>query len=69
VGSKCKTLLTVSAGLFTVLIGLHEEREVVSGALLSWEASLDNLGVGEQNSVETESGSFDWVFVHFFYLY
>ena len=49
---RCKTLLTVSALLFSILVGLHEEGEVVSSLLLSWEASLNNSGVREQNSVE-----------------
>jgi hypothetical protein len=65
---RCKTLLTVSALLFSILVGLHEEGEVVSCLLLSWEASLNNSGVGEQNSVEGESSSFDWVFVHFLFI-
>jgi hypothetical protein len=29
---------------------------------------LNNSGVGEQNSVEGESSSFDWVFVHFLFI-
>jgi len=65
---RCKTLLTVSALFFSVVVGLHEEGEVVSLGLLSWEASLNNSGVGEQNSVERESSSFDWVFVHFLFI-
>ena len=63
-----KTLLTVSAGLLAVLVGLHEEGQVVSIGLLSWEASLHNLGVREKNPVEAEASSLNWVFVHF-YLY
>lgn len=56
--------LTFSFDNFTVLVGFHVVSEVVSGCSGLWEASLNHLGVGEQDSVERKTGSFDWVFVH-----
>ena len=58
--------LTLEIDNFTVLVCLESVTEVVSLLLLAWEASRDNLGVGEQDSIEGEASSLDWVLVHFY---
>ena len=58
--------LTLSLNFFAVLEFLVKEAEVVSLWVASWETSLDHLSVGEEDSVEGEASSLDWVFVHFY---
>jgi len=60
--------LTFSLGFLAILVSLHEEGQVVSLSAASGEASLDHLGVGEEDPVEGKTGSLDWVFVHFYLL-
>ena len=57
--------LTLSFDFLAVLELLHQEGEVVSLWITLWEAFLDHLGVGEEDSIEGETGSLNWVFVHF----
>ena len=58
--------LTSSRFLLSVGKGLQGERQVVFGGLAVWEASTNHPGVRVQNSIERQTCSFNWVFVHLF---
>ena len=51
-GNQHGQVLTFSRDFPSVLVLLHQETEVVSLWVASWETSLDHLGVREKDSVE-----------------
>jgi len=64
--SLMKIVLTLGGDCLSILESSELEREVHSAVLVLREARSDHHSVGVNDSVKGESGSFDWVFVHFY---
>ena len=61
--------LTLSGDLLAIDERLKHEGGVVSLGVTAWEAGAYHLSVRVKNSIERQTCSFNWVFVHILFFF